>query len=53
MKTQLSNLQVISFNAIQLVAMCLRNVEFGSLLALGVVLFAILALPGMLVAMLV
>ncbi|MEI7430960.1 MAG: hypothetical protein WCL27_10945 [Betaproteobacteria bacterium] len=35
----------------QLVAMCLRNGEFGSLLPLGVVLFAILALPGMLVAM--
>jgi hypothetical protein len=34
----------------QLVTMCLRNGEFGNLLPLGVVLFAILALPGMLAA---
>jgi hypothetical protein len=34
----------------QLIAMCLRNGEFGNLLPFGVVLFAILALPGMLAA---
>ena len=34
----------------QLIAMCLRNGELGNLLPLGVILFAILALPGMLVA---
>lgn len=34
----------------QLIAMCIRNGEFGSLLPLGVVLFAILALPGIFAA---
>jgi hypothetical protein len=34
----------------QLVAMCIRNGEFGNLLPLGVVLFAVIALPGVVVA---
>ncbi len=34
----------------QLIAMCFRNGELGGLLPLGIVLFAILALPGVLVA---
>jgi hypothetical protein len=34
----------------QLLAMCIRNGEIGNLLPLGVMLFAVLALPGVLIA---
>jgi hypothetical protein len=36
----------------QLVAMCVRNRELGSLFPLGMLLFAVIALPGMLLAIL-
>jgi hypothetical protein len=36
----------------QLVAMCVRNGELGNLFPLGMLLFAIIALPGMLAAVL-
>jgi len=36
--------------AFQFVAMCVRNAEIGSLWPLGLILFAVLALPGVFVA---
>jgi membrane protein YdbS with pleckstrin-like domain len=36
----------------QLVAMCVRNGELGNLFPLGMLLFAVIALPGMLLAIL-